>query len=88
MVINSVNSDTHKATVSLDYEEIMIVTNGLFNLDKTDFKNSYKNFDEFYKDFYLLSWLMKDGRLCSDDLRIGLELMKKVKDKNTNEMSN
>lgn len=88
MVINSVNSDTHKATVSLDYEEIMIVTNGLFNLDKTDFKNGYKKFDEFHKDFYLLSWLMKDGRLCSDDLRIGLELMKKVKDKNTNEMSN
>lgn len=77
MIIKQLSSDSNSATVVLSGSEIAIISNALFEVAKTDFKEKYKDFRNFRKDCYLLYSLAKDGILCSDDLKIGLEIMDK-----------
>lgn len=77
MIIRQVNSDSNSATVVLSGSEIAIISNALFEVAKTDFKEKYKDFRNLRKDCYLLHTLAKEGTLCSDDLKIGLEIMEK-----------
>lgn len=77
MIIRHVDSDSNSATVVLSGSEIAIISNALFEVAKTDFKERYKDFRTLRKDCYLLHSLAKEGVLCSDDLKIGLEIMDK-----------
>ena len=76
MVIKELNSKRRGkgATIHLDYDEIITISNVL--CDASNNYKSNKDFNRLHKDFYLLHYLTKDGVLIKDDLELGLDILK------------
>lgn len=77
MVIKELNSDRGSAVIGLSISEVSILANALYQYVKCESNAKNKEVNELHKDFYLFHWLLKDGRLCSDDLKIALDMIKK-----------
>lgn len=75
MVINKVSSDSGSAVISLSISEISILANALYKYVNSESNSISREVKELHKDFYLFYWLAKDGRLCSDDLKIALDIL-------------
>lgn len=81
MSINELSSDSGRATISLSVSEISILANALYEYVNSKSNNVNKEVKELHKDFYLFHWLVKDGRLVSDDLKIALDILGKKETK-------
>lgn len=78
MIIKELNSEQRGkgATVYLDYDEIVQISNILCDVSSNYESNDGDLFNKLHKDFYLLHCLTKDGVLIKDDLEIGLSILK------------
>lgn len=76
MIIKELSSEQRVkgATVYLDYDEIVQISNIL--CDVSDTHKSNGEFNKLHKDFYFLHYLTKDGVLIKDDLELGLSILK------------
>ncbi len=75
ITIKSLNTQSRRATIDLDYEDALCLVNGLYHLSQFNDVDKDPNFDEVYSKIIMLHSLLKHGHLPEFELDLMYKLM-------------